>query len=201
MAQLRQRCPWDAEQTHHSLVPYLVEEAIETVEAIEDGDTDDLREELGDLLLQVLFHAQVASERPDGFTLEDVSRGIADKLIARHPHVFAAEQVPGDLNATWEQRKAIEKARTSVLQGIPEQLSALARATKIVHRARARRISVPLPEDPIEAGEVGAAMLELVARAAAHGIDAEQATRAAVRQLEAQVQAAERTESQAAGLG
>lgn len=192
MATLRRRCPWDAEQTHRSLVQYLVEETGELVEAIETGDQDHLVEELGDLLLQVYFHAQIASESPAGFDLDDVAAGVADKLIRRHPHVFAAETAPADLNGTWEQRKAAEKGRTSVLEGIPEQLSALARANKIISRARSRKVEVSLPEQPIESAEVGAQILALVARAQAAGIDPDQAVRDAVRDLEAEVRDAER---------
>jgi MazG family protein len=188
---LRSDCPWDAQQTHRSLVQYLVEETAETVEAIETGDEDLLREELGDLLLQVLFHAEIAAERPDGFGLEDVARGIADKLVARHPYVFAAGEVPSDLNYSWEQRKAEEKGRRSVLDGIPEQLSALARANKIISRVRSRRVAVELPDDPVTADQVGAEILALVARAEAAGIDPDQAVRDAVRGLERQIVAAE----------
>src|SRR5690349_8778795 len=93
MDRLREECPWDREQTHRSLARYLLEETYETLEAIESGDRDHLREELGDLLLQVLFHARIASEQPDGFDLEDVAGGIADKLVYRHPHVFAGLEV------------------------------------------------------------------------------------------------------------
>jgi XTP/dITP diphosphohydrolase len=191
MATLRVKCPWDAEQTHRSLVQYLVEEAMETVEAIESGDRTHLREELGDLLLQVVFHAGIAAEEPDGFNLEDVARGVADKLISRHPYVFAGDQTPEDLHGSWEQRKAVEKGRRSVLQGIPEQLSALARAAKIISRARSRRVDLPLDDEPITADEVGRQVLSLTARAHACGIDPDQAVRDAVRDLERQVQAAE----------
>ncbi len=191
MARLRHECPWDAQQTHRSLVQYLIEETAETIEAIEIGDQDHLREELGDLLLQVIFHAEIASEQDQGFTVEDVAQGIADKLISRHPYVFATAEVPGDLHYTWEQRKAAEKGRTSALQGIPEQLSALARANKIISRARSRRVEVALPEDPTTAEEVGTQILELTARAQAAGIDPEQALRDAVRALEARVRSAE----------
>jgi XTP/dITP diphosphohydrolase len=191
MTRLRSDCPWDAQQTHRSLVQYLVEETAETVEAIETGDGDLLREELGDLLLQVLFHAEIAAERPDGFDLEDVARGIGDKLIARHPYVFAADEVPSDLNYSWEQRKAAEKGRTSVLDGIPEQLSALARANKIISRVRSRRVGVDLPDQLVTAEQVGADILALAARAEAAGIDPDQAVRDAVRGLERQVVAAE----------
>jgi XTP/dITP diphosphohydrolase len=191
MARLRQECPWDAQQTHRSLVQYLIEEAAETIEAIEVADQDHLQEELGDLLLQVIFHAQIASEQACGFTVEEVARGIADKLISRHPYVFANAEVPVDQHYTWEQRKATEKGRTSALQGIPEQLSALARVNKIISRARSHRLEIALPDDPTTAEEVGAQMLALAARAQAAGIDPEQALRDAVRGLEARVQAAE----------
>jgi XTP/dITP diphosphohydrolase len=191
MTRLRSECPWDAEQTHRSLVQYLIEETAETVEAIETGDEHLLREELGDLLLQVLFHAEIAAERPDGFDLDDVARGIADKLVARHPYVFAAGEVPSDLNYSWEQRKAAEKGRTSVLDGIPEQLSALARANKIISRVRSRRVGLDLPAEPVTAQQVGVEILALAARAEAAGIDPDQAVRDAVRGLERQVIAAE----------
>ena len=191
MTRLRADCPWDAQQTHRSLVQYLIEETAETVEAIESGTVDLLREELGDLLLQVLFHAEIAAESPDGFDLEDVARGIADKLIARHPYVFAAGEVPSDLNYSWEQRKAAEKGRTSVLDGIPEQLSALARANKIISRARSRRVGVDLPDAPVTAEQVGAEILAMAARAEAAGVDPDQAVRDALRALERQVVAAE----------
>jgi XTP/dITP diphosphohydrolase len=191
MARLRHECPWDAQQTHRSLVQYLVEEAAETVEAIEIGDQDHLREELGDLLLQVIFHAEIASEQAEGFTVEDVARGIADKLISRHPYVFATAAVPADLHYTWEQRKAVEKGRTSALQGIPDQLSALARANKIISRARSRRVALALADDPTTAEEVGSQILALAARAQAAGIDPEQALRDAVRGLESRIRTAE----------
>ena len=196
MTRLRHECPWDAQQTHRSLVQYLVEEAAETVEAIEVGDKDHLREELGDLLLQVIFHAEIASEQAEGFTVEDVAQGIADKLISRHPYVFATAAVPADLHYTWEQRKAVEKGRTSALQGIPDQLSALARANKIVSRARSRRVALALPDDPTTAEEVGIQILALAARAQASGIDPEQALRDVVRRLESQIHTAEAAASE-----
>jgi XTP/dITP diphosphohydrolase len=197
MARLRQECPWDAQQTHRSLVQYLIEETAETVEAIELADQDHLREELGDLLLQVIFHAEIASEQTRGFTVEEVARGIADKLISRHPYVFATAEVPVDLHYTWEQRKAAEKGRTSALQGIPEQLSALARANKIIGKARTRRVELVLPDEPTTAEEVGAQILTLTARAQASGIDPEQALRDAVRVLEAKGRHAESTRDDA----
>jgi XTP/dITP diphosphohydrolase len=191
MGRLRQDCPWDAQQTHRSLVQYLIEETAETVEAVETDDRELLREELGDLLLQVIFHAEIAGEQPGGFDLEDVARGIADKLVARHPYVFASGEVPSDLNFTWEQGKAAEKGRSSVLEGIPDQLSPLARANKIISRSRSRRVNLDLPDDGISAEQVGEEIVALAARAQACGIDPDQAVRDVVRRLERQVVEAE----------
>ena len=193
MHRLRRDCPWDAEQTHLSLVPYLVEESCEVVEAIEAGTSADLREELGDLLLQVVFHSELAAEE-GAFDVQAVAAGIADKLVARHPHVFETDEVPTDLHATWEQRKAIEKGRTSALEGIPERLSALSRAAKILSRARSRRVPLAAPAhvEPITDEALGQALLDLVVRAQASGLDAEQSARTAVRRLEAEVREAER---------
>ncbi|MFT3860593.1 MazG family protein [Micropruina sp.] len=186
MHRLRSECPWDAEQTHESLIGYLVEETLEVVEAIEHGSDADLVEELGDLLLQVVFHAEIAAEA-GRFSIDDVARGIADKLVARHPYVFAGADVPPDLVGSWEQRKRAEKGRTSALDGIPERLSALSRATKVLARASAHGVPVSIDESD----DVGARIMALVAQAQAAGIDAEQVTRAAVRRVEQQVRAAE----------
>lgn len=190
MHALRHGCPWDAEQTHRSLVRYLVEESAEVVEAIESGADDHLCEELGDLLLQVFFHAEIAAEE-GRFTIEDVARGIADKLVARHPYVFADSPVPDDVLASWEQRKRAEKGRSSALDGIPVTLPALARAGRVVARARAHGVPLDLPDDPLDAAGAGAALLGIVARATACGVDAEQALRSAVRALEHAVRAVE----------
>ena len=186
MTRLRVECPWDAKQTHRSLVRYLVEETGEVVDAIEAGTDADLREELGDLLLQVYFHAEIA--RTEGrFDIDDVARGITDKLVERHPYVFSDDEVPDDLNATWEEGKRREKGRTSSLDGIPHQVSAMTRAAKVVSRARSHRVPVELADEPITAEEIGAEALTLVERAHASGVDPEQA----LRELEASVQAAE----------
>lgn len=190
MERLRRECPWDAEQTHRSLVHYLVEEACEVVDAVESGSDEDLREELGDLLLQVIFHTAIASEE-GRFTLDEVAAGIADKLVARHPYVFGDEEIPDDLNATWEANKRAAKGRISSLEGIPLRLSALARANKVVSRARSHGVAVELADEPITCDEVGAAALDLVARAQASGVDPEQAVRDALRGLEERVRAAE----------
>lgn len=190
MHTLRGACPWDAAQTHASLVTYLVEETAEVVEAIETGDDADLREELGDLLLQVVFHAEIAAEE-GRFAIDDVADGITDKLIRRHPYVFTDAEVPADLKGTWEARKRAEKGRSSALDGIPAPLDTLARATKVIARARHHGVGVDLPDGEIAAEEVGERVVALVARAQASGVDADQAVRAAVRALEARVRAAE----------
>lgn len=186
MHALRSGCPWDASQTHASLVTYLVEEAAEVIEAIEaDLGDEHLREELGDLLLQVLFHSEIAAEQ-GRFTIDDVAQGIADKLVRRHPYVFASEETPDDLVGTWEQRKRAEKGRTSALDGVPP-LSTLARAGKVISRARSHEVPLDLPDTPVTADQVGRGVLDLVARAHASGVDADQAVRAALRALESEI--------------
>lgn len=191
MDRLRTDCPWDARQTHTTLVEYLVEEAYETVEAIEDADDAGLREELGDLLLQVIFHARIAQETADGWDIDDVAQGITDKLIRRHPHVFAnvdadtAEQV----EVNWHALKAKEKGRDSVTEGIPEQLPALLRAAKVHSRSATVPVvepkTMPQARKVLEAvgdeEQLGDLLFALSALARDHGWDAEGALRQAVR--------------------
>jgi XTP/dITP diphosphohydrolase len=195
MDQLRLHCPWDREQTHRSLATYLVEEAYETLEAIESGDTDHLREELGDLLLQVYFHARIAAETPaeaGGFTIDDVAAGIVDKLVHRHPHVFAGLDVSGaeEVEANWEALKAAEKGRASVLEGVPTALPALHLADKVVGKAAKVGVN-PSPAAAPGAGSLGDRLLALVVEARAAGADPEQELRDAVRHLADAVRAAE----------
>lgn len=202
MARLRVECPWDAEQTHRSLVKHLIEETAEVVEAIEAGSTDtdipddDLREELGDLLLQIYFHAEIASSQ-HRFDIEDVARGICDKLVRRHPWVFDGADDPEDMMGTWEAAKQAEKQRASALDGIPETLSTLARAGKVVARTRHVHLDVPMADEPITAEQLGTEVLSLVQRAQASGIDPDQATRDALRVLERAVLTAEATSEEA----
>lgn len=132
-------CPWDREQSHKSLKKYLIEETYEAVDAIDSGDMDELRGELGDVLLQVLFHAQIASEN-GGFTIDDVVEGISAKLIHRHPHVFADGSAANadEVLKKWEQIKKKEKGfenRTSALDGVPRMMPALSRAMEISKKA------------------------------------------------------------------
>lgn len=122
MDRIRRACPWTSQKTHRGLAKYAIEEAYELVEAIEDGDRDELREELGDVLLQVVFHARIAEEdAEEPFAIDDVAGGLVEKLIHRHPHVFGDEtaETPEDVHAHWLRTKAIEKQRTSVTEGVP----------------------------------------------------------------------------------
>ncbi len=194
-------CPWDARQTHRSLVEYLIEETYETLEAIETDDDDGLREELGDLLLQVVFHARIAQEKPElAWDIDDVAGGIVDKLIRRHPHVFggtdalSAEQV----ETNWHALKAQEKGRSSVTEGIPENLPALLRAAKVESRSASLGESVPEPALVELAGtvtasiaderEFGELLLALVRVGRQRDWDSEAALRAAVRSRMEQIQ-------------
>lgn len=189
MDRLRTECPWDREQTHRTLAKHLLEETYETLEAIESGDYAHLREELGDLLLQVYFHARVAADAgAEGFTIDDVAGGIVDKLVHRHPHVFAGVDVAGadEVERNWESLKAAEKGRGSVLDGIPLALPALARADKVVRRAA----KVGLAPDVSAAG-LGDRLMALVVEACAAGEDPEQALREAVHRLADAVRAGE----------
>jgi len=132
-------CPWDGEQSHESLKPYLIEETYEVIEAIDEGSSEMLKEELGDLLLQVVFHSELAREKGD-FNINDVLEGLINKLISRHPHVFgdAEARSAEDVLTQWHKLKAAEKkskARDSVLDGIPPHLPSLQRAQKVTEKA------------------------------------------------------------------
>ena len=190
MARLRVECPWDREQTHVSLLTHLIEETCEVVDAVEEGTDADLCEELGDLLLQVYFHARIAQDE-GRFTIDDVAQGIADKLIRRHPHVFGDGEVPEDLRGVWERRKRQEKGRTSSLDGIAQAMSSLARTQKVIARARSHEVPIEFPDEPVTADEVGERIQVLIARAQASGVDADAAVRAALRGLEERIRQAE----------
>jgi XTP/dITP diphosphohydrolase len=191
-------CPWDAAQTHESLAQYLLEETYETLEAIETGDPQLLREELGDLLLQVLFHARLAEELPaaDRFGIDEVAGDLVAKMIRRHPHVFAGAPASADapkrsadeLNTSWEQIKAVEKQRESVTDGVPLAQPALALTAKLISRAQRAGLPVQVEASTMKHGEaspledaeakVGAALFELVRQAVESGVDPESALRA-----------------------
>jgi XTP/dITP diphosphohydrolase len=188
MRRLRAECAWKAGQTHRSLVRYLLEETHETIEAIESGDPDHLREELGDLLLQVYFHAVIAEEAGE-FTIDDVATDIVAKMRRRNPHVFAPDADsptdPAEIDAAWQRIKATEKQRTSVIDGLPPTLPALLYADKVLGRLERADPVVEPGETP--AGDpttsIGGRLLALVVEAREHGVDPEQALRDAVRGL------------------
>ncbi|MFC9954576.1 nucleoside triphosphate pyrophosphohydrolase, partial [Streptomyces prasinus] len=148
MDRIRAECPWSSRQTHKGLAKYGIEEAYELVEAIEEGDRDELREELGDVLLQVVFHARIAEEHPEEpFSVDDVAGGIVAKLVHRHPHVFGDETAttPEEVKEHWLRTKAVEKRRTSVTEGVPLGQPGLALAAKLASRVRTAGLDVPLP--------------------------------------------------------
>lgn len=186
MRRLRAECSWKAGQTHRSLARYLLEETHETLEAIDTGDAEHLREELGDLLLQIYFHAVIAEETGE-FTIDDVAADIITKMRRRNPHVFADAPggTPAEINEAWEAIKAGEKQRTSVTDGLPPGLPALLYADKVLDRlARDGRVPVVEPvEIPGPERDLGDRLLALVAEARAEGVDPEQALRDAVRRL------------------
>jgi len=202
MSRLRRECPWDAKQTHGSLAPHLLEESYEALEALESGDPDALCEELGDVLLQVMFHAEVASERTDGtgYTIDDVAGGIAAKLVRRHPHVFGDVTVSGadEVKQNWDAIKAAEReaksgAPGSVLDGVPFGQPALALAAQL--QRRAERAGVPSELADLDgAAGLGAELFTLVARARAAGLDPELELRAAARAYRDRVQAWEQAQ-------
>jgi len=183
-------CPWDAEQTHQSLVRHAIEETYEFADAVESGSRAEMRDELGDVLMQVVFHARIAQEHPDQpFDLDDVANTCADKLVERHPHVFGDVVVnnSADVRANWDQIKAQTQGRESVMDGVPAALPALARAQKIMSRASRSGLEVRA-----EAGVgIGQQLLALVARAQAEGVDAESELRDATRAYEAAAREAE----------
>jgi tetrapyrrole methylase family protein/MazG family protein len=168
-------CPWDREQTHRSLKPYLLEEAHETLAAIDSGDDDKLREELGDVLLQVLFHARVAEER-SAFDFSDVCRTLRDKLVRRHPHVFGdvKAETPDEVVANWEQIKKDESHADSILAGLPETLPALQLAERVQEKAAGVGFDWNSPDEVLpKVGEELEELSEAVARKAPEPIEHE----------------------------
>ncbi|RIW45416.1 nucleoside triphosphate pyrophosphohydrolase [Micromonospora endophytica] len=176
--------PWKRAQTHQSLAGFLLEECYEAYDAISAGDTDALREELGDVLLQVVLHARLAEELPEDqrWTVDDVAGGLVDKMIRRNPHVFAGAQAGtlDEITANWERIKQAEKSRASVLDGIALSQPALALAAKILERAARAGLAVPLPSPQAQAdpeAALGATLLSIVAQAHAANLDPEAALR------------------------
>lgn len=204
MDTLRRECPWDREQTHESLAPYLIQEAYETLETIEEGHFTQLHEELGDVLLQVVFHSVVAAERAEGdparFSVDDVADAIIDKMTRRHPHVFGdvdAEDADA-VRANWEEIKAAERAEkarasggdghTSVLDGVPFAQPAVL----LSHELQKRAVRNGVPEELIgDDGAEGGELFAAVAAERGRGRDSETDLRVAARRFDARVRAVE----------
>jgi tetrapyrrole methylase family protein / MazG family protein len=185
-------CPWDREQTHASLRPHLLEEAYEALAALDSGDPARLRDELGDLLLQIALHAEIA--RQEGtFDANEVARRLNEKLIRRHPHVFAGKEVVGgDLLAQWEQIKREEQGEVpkTLLSGVPRELPALFAAERMLERAARVKIEPPrldLPLDIDDQDFLGELLFDIVAAARDLGFDAETALREANERFAAHV--------------
>jgi XTP/dITP diphosphohydrolase len=213
MDRLRTSCPWDARQTHESLAPHLLEESYEALDALESGDLAALQDELGDVLLQVVFHARIAAERTDasGFTIDDVAEGIVAKLIRRHPHVFGDVTVsgPDEVKANWDAIKAAERAEAgeleaSMLDSVPFTQPALALTAQLQRRAERAGVPAELADlhhgaqaaaaQPAEPGaaavsDTGAELFALVAKAREAGLDPELELRAAARTYRDRVRA------------
>ena len=192
-------CPWDAEQDHQSLLKYLLEESYEFIEAVEDNDRIAMQEELGDLLLQVFFHARVAEDDKDQpFNIEDIAKGIADKLERRHPHVFGGSSVKdsAEVLENWEKQKAEEKGRTSAIDGVPLAQPALPLIAKLLYRADKFDYKLSIDQDfklneSIDADSFGKLMVGIIAQAVDLGIDPEASLRNAAKGLIKDIQAHE----------
>jgi XTP/dITP diphosphohydrolase len=209
MDTLRTSCPWDARQTHQTLAPHLLEESYEALDALESGPPAAFAEELGDVLLQVVFNARVAQERSDGtgFTVDDVADGIVAKLVRRHPHVFADVAVSGaeEVKRNWDAIKAAEREAASggpasALDGVPLQQPALSLTAQLQRRAERAGVPADLASPAADADGIGAELFALVARARDAGLDPELELRAAARRYRDRVQAWE-TAARASGPG
>ncbi|BAU99526.1 MazG family protein [Aurantimicrobium minutum] len=191
-------CPWDAEQTHESLIKYLIEETYELIDAIESGNRDEMIEELGDVLYQVIFHADLASTTPgEEFDIQDVAAHMTAKMVGRHPHVFGDNKLEtaDEVIQVWDELKKAEKpGRTSTLDGIPQSMPALALAEKLLGKAEKVGLEKQhLPDPPIweSEDEVGSILLSIVSSAREQGIDAEKALRVRLRELQEDIREAE----------
>lgn len=183
-------CPWDAEQTHESLIKYLLEESYEFIDTVAEDDRAGMREELGDILLQVYFHSRIAQDHPtDPFSIEDVAQVITEKLISRHPHVFGDKKVSGkdEVVANWEEIKAVEKGRTSALDGVAISQPAISLINKLLYRAEKYGVTLDVPnfdaQTPATQESVGSALLAVISWAHKNGIDPEDALRLQSKQL------------------
>jgi XTP/dITP diphosphohydrolase len=206
-------CAWDAEQTHESLVKYLVEETYELVDAIERGNREEMIEELGDVLYQVVFHSDIAAHTPgEEFTLEDVAANMTAKMIGRHPHVFGDAlqkealniQSGSDVSGMWDELKKADKGgRTSVLDGIPQSMPALALADKVLGKAEKLGIIDADAPGALALGsedELGGVLLAIVTSARLNGLDAERSLRSVLRQLQDEIREVEKDGGIDAGI-
>ena len=207
-------CPWDAEQTHESLIQYLLEETYELIDAIESGDRAEILEELGDVLYQVVFHSDLASAGSLGepFSIEDVAKFTKEKMMGRHPHVFGTPEelekfkakTGDDVMLNWDNHKQKEKPeRVSVLDGIPKALPALALASKVIGKAQKIGILEEAKQSPIQLEneeQLGSLLLAIVQAAKAQNLDAERALRVAVRELSDDIRKAEVLSASDAGV-
>ena len=207
-------CPWDAEQSHESLLQYLLEETYELIDAVESGNRDEVLEELGDVLYQVIFHSDLASSGTLGepFDLEDVASHMEHKMRSRHPHVFGTEeelamfaaQTGDEVMQNWDAHKKKEKpGRTSVMDGVPKQLPALARANKVIGKAEKAGILSPLTQPAVpmtNEEDLGRLLLAVVASARSLKLDPERALREATRALEQEVREREISDASDAGV-
>jgi len=206
-------CAWDAEQTHESLVKYLVEETYELVDAIERGNRDEMIEELGDVLYQVVFHSDIAAHTPgEEFTLEDVAANMTAKMIGRHPHVFGDSsqkealniQSGADVSGMWDELKKADKGeRTSVLEGIPQGMPALALADKVL--GKAEKLGLIDADAPgalalSNEEELGGVLLAIVTSARLNGLDSERALRTVLRELQDEIRDVEQNGGVDAGI-
>jgi XTP/dITP diphosphohydrolase len=189
MARLRGEdgCAWDREQTHESLLKYLIEESHEFIDAVESGDRSHMIEELGDVLYQVLFHADLGAADPDHpFTIDDVARVVREKMVGRHPHVFSdvTADTADEVVANWEKWKAAEKPeRESKFEGLPKSLPALALADKVIGKLDDAPTPSNLINESTTEDDLGDLLVAIVSAARANGIDAETALRKAVRRV------------------
>ncbi|MBG6239275.1 XTP/dITP diphosphohydrolase [Mycetocola sp. CAN_C7] len=192
-------CVWSQTRTHASLVTYLIEESYELIDAVEADDRDVMLEELGDVLLQVVFHAEIANRTPaERFSLDDIARAANEKMIRRHPHVFGEETAltVDDVWRVWSAAKAAEKStRTSALDGIPQSMPALALAEKVLTRAERAGLVAPAGRSVqqfTDEAELGKLLLDISADAREQGLDAERALRTALRELQDGIRERER---------
>jgi len=207
-------CPWDAEQTHRSLIQYLLEETHELIEAIEAGSRDEVIEELGDVLYQVVFHSDIAATGSLGepFDIQDVAKKMTEKMISRHPHVFGDEKqqeqfaanTGDDVMQNWDEHKKREKPeRQSILDGVPQSMPALALASKVMSKAEKAGIleKSETPAIPMETEQdLGKMLLAIVSSARSVGLDPERALREATRELQVEIRQAEIDEQLDAGV-